>query len=151
LQRRIFDLGLEIALRHYVAEYSALQGIPVQLKITGLRPKHLTEATRLGIYRIAQEALTNVSKHAHAKKVAISIQVKSKQITMKIADDGRGSAQMSARMAVKGHFGCQGMRERASIMGGTISIDSQPGKGTTIVVTVPVSDFQRKNKAATLP
>jgi signal transduction histidine kinase len=145
------DLGLEIALRHYVAEYSALQGIPVQLKITGLRPKHLTEATRLGIYRIAQEALTNVSKHAHAKKVAISIQVKSKQITMKIADDGRGSAQMSARMAVKGHFGCQGMRERASIMGGTISIDSQPGKGTTIVVTVPVSDFQRKNKAATLP
>jgi PAS domain S-box-containing protein len=145
------DLGLEIALRQYVAEYSELQGIPVHLKITGLEPKHLTEAMNLGIYRIAQEALTNVSKHAQAKKVVISIEVKSKQLTMKIADNGRGFVQTSNRTASKGHFGCQGMRERASIMGGSMKIDSRSGKGTTIVVTVPVSHSQRKDEAAALP
>lgn len=143
------DLGLEIALRQYVAEYSALQGIPVRVKINGLKPNHLTEAMKLGIYRIAQEALTNISKHAQAKKVVLSIQVKSNQVIMKIKDDGRGFAQTSARTALKGHFGCQGMRERASIMGGSVKIDSQAGEGTIILVTVPVADLHQE-KASNL-
>jgi PAS domain S-box-containing protein len=144
------DLGLEIALRQYVAEYSALQGIPVHVKINGLKPKHLSEAMKLGIYRIAQEALTNISTHAEAKKVVLSIQVKSNQVIMKIKDDGRGFAQTSAKTALKGHFGCQGMRERASMMGGGVKIDSQVGEGTTILVMVPVADLHQ-DEASKLP
>jgi signal transduction histidine kinase len=145
------DLGLESALRQYVAEYSVLQGIPVSTKINGLKPKRLPEAVRLGIYRIAQEALTNISKHAQAKKAAISIHVKSNLMNMKIVDDGRGFVQNTARMAPRGHFGCQGMRERASMMGGTMKIDSQPGKGTTISVTIPIPALNPKKKRSPLP
>jgi PAS domain S-box-containing protein len=136
------DLGLEIALRNYVSEYAALHGINGDLQINGLDHHRLPRALELGLYRIVQEGLTNVAKHADAKSFSVAISRDSNHLTMTIADDGAGFKPSVAARPGKAQLGCQGMAERASILGGHLKILSEAGKGTRVIVTVPAADSQ---------
>ncbi len=141
------DLGLAAAVRHYAAQYSELHGLTAEVDIVGLDSERLPQAMERGLYRIAQEALTNVARHAQAKHVAVHLTFDQNQFTMTIRDDGRGFVPYSHENGGRRHLGLQSMRERASIMGGTFSVDSSPGQGTCVTVAVATP---RKHSASTV-
>ena len=133
------DLGLEAALSSYVENWSKHFGVPVQLHASGMDENRLTPEIETALYRIAQEALNNVAKHAHADHVAIVLERRGAQVSLIIEDDGLGFDWQGPSVANDKGLGLIGMRERAALVGGTIEIESQPGDGATIVVRIPVS------------
>jgi PAS domain S-box-containing protein len=130
------DLGLAVALKNYVTEYGNLHGINAEIKINGLETRRLPREMERGLYRIMQEALTNVARHARASEVHVHISLQESDLTMVIEDNGCGFQVHSGTAEVRTHLGLQGMRERASIMGGTFKAESTFGKGTCITVSV---------------
>jgi signal transduction histidine kinase len=135
------DLGFAVALRNYVNQYSTLHAINAQLEIVGLDTDRLPHSMERGLYRITQEALTNVARHAHATEVAVVVRLQDQQVTMIIRDNGRGFSTLSRDTDGRNHLGLQSMRERASIMGGQFKVESAPEQGTciTVSVTIPAS------------
>jgi signal transduction histidine kinase len=100
----------------------------------------------IALFRIAQEAIANIARHAHAESVYISLEFKEKSIAVQIEDDGIGfdhSQGFSAGAGGKG-VGLLGMKERAELLGGTLVIDTRPGGGTRVSVEVPVN-FKEDN------
>jgi two-component system sensor histidine kinase UhpB len=90
------------------------------------------------VYRITQEALTNVAKHANAERVSIRLTASQDAVDLTIRDDGVGfDPTQATRLLSDGHFGLAGMRERVELGGGHLDLDSQPGHGTTIHVALP--------------
>jgi len=132
------DLGLAVALKNYVSGYSELHGIQAELNIIGLDSRRLTQVLERGLYRILQEALTNVARHAHAKSVSLLVNVEEERLRMTIIDDGCGFA--AVELQSPGHLGCQGMRERAAMLAGELTIESELGRGTRITVEVPIAN-----------
>jgi PAS domain S-box-containing protein len=132
------DLGFAVALRHYVSEYSKIHGLKTELEIVGLDPQRLPHAMERGLYRITQEALTNVARHAHATEVTVLASMQDHELTMTIRDNGCGFTTYSHESAPRKHLGLQSMRERAAIMGGEFKAESKPGEGTCITVRVTV-------------
>jgi signal transduction histidine kinase len=100
--------------------------------------EQLDIAKRTVLYRVAQEALTNVSRHAQASRVEVSIQKLADVVCMKIKDDGK-SFQVERVLHGKGskRLGLLGMRERLEMIGGSLGIESEPGKGTTVIAKIP--------------
>jgi signal transduction histidine kinase len=90
------------------------------------------------LLRIAQEAVTNVLKHAGASKIAVRLHLEARKLYLRIVDDGRGFEQENAFSSRGGHFGLIGMRERAERLGGELRLCSHPGEGTELEVTVPL-------------
>jgi len=135
------DLGFAVALRNYVNQYSTLHAIKVQLEIVGLETHRLPHSMERGLYRITQEALTNVARHAQATEVAVVVRLEDHHLTMVIRDNGRGFSTSNKDSDGRKHLGLQSMRERASIMGGELKVESAPAQGTciTVSVTVPAS------------
>lgn len=90
------------------------------------------------LLRIAHEGLSNAAKHAHANRVTARLEYAANEVRLEVTDDGGGftSDEVDPR---EGHFGLQGIRERVNKIGGNLRIASQPGKGTTLRVTVPTS------------
>lgn len=131
------DFGLEVTLKNYVSEYSRLHGVETELRFVGFGSKRLPRALERGLYRIAQEALTNVARHARAKAVTVLLSLVGEELTMMISDDGCGFKTEASEQGVKTHLGCQGMRERASMLGGKLTIESRVGRGTCITVKIP--------------
>ena len=134
------DLGLVKALENFVNEWSRYLEIPVEFHSTGLKDKRLSPDIEINLYRIAQEALNNVSKHAQAKHVSLLLEKQGKSVVMIIEDDGDGfetSAKESIDINDK-RMGLFGMKERVLLVGGTIEIESAVGNGTTIYVRIPV-------------
>lgn len=136
------DLGFAVALRNYVTEYSKLHGLPAAVEIAGLESRRLPHAMERGLYRIAQEALTNIARHAHASQIGIFITLHDGHLTMSINDNGCGFRTSPHQNGGKKHLGLQSMRERAAIMGAEFKAQSQIGRGTCISVTVAVPDSQ---------
>ena len=97
------------------------------------------------LYRIVQESLTNVEKHARANHVAVDVSLENSFVTASIHDNGKGFNPSSAgrRSKVKSGMGLVDMKERLVILGGTIEVHSRPRKGTTIVVHLPVNNTHR--------
>jgi signal transduction histidine kinase len=95
----------------------------------------------LALYRIAQEALSNVTRHAQAVQVSLSIAFKPDAVIMTISDNGRGFQVPAspAELAPSGHFGLLGLHERAELIGAHLDIQSSPGQGTLVVVQLPTS------------
>jgi signal transduction histidine kinase len=92
----------------------------------------------VALYRIVQEALTNVRKHAKASRVKLTLREADGHVTLEIEDDGRGFAsQPSQSQRTPTSFGLTGMAERASLIGGELSVRSTPGRGTVVTVRVP--------------
>src|SRR5580692_11613560 len=131
------DLGLIPALHSFVKIFSKRTRIHVHLKIFA-EVEQLDIAKRTVLYRIAQEALTNVSRHAHASRVEVSIQKLPDGICMKIKEIGR-SFDVERMLNAKGRkrLGLLGMRERLEMVGGRFGIESVQGKGTTITAHLP--------------
>ncbi|MGH7990744.1 MAG: sensor histidine kinase, partial [Limisphaerales bacterium] len=138
------DLGLIPALHSFVKLFSKRTRLHVHLKVFA-EVEQLDTAKRTVLFRIAQEALTNVSRHAQASRVEVSIQKLPDCICMKIKDDGK-SFQVERVMLSRGrkHLGLLGMRERLEIVRGHLDIQSTPGKGTIITAQIPTGDGHTK-------
>ena len=130
------DHGLGVALRRYVAEYTETHKIAVHLKLGGLDSSHLPQEVQIRLYRILQEALTNVARHAGAKKVSIIFARSASALKVEVIDDGCGF-DAEAVAATSHRLGIQSMRERAAMLGGTVSFISQR-KGTRMLLQVPL-------------
>jgi PAS domain S-box-containing protein len=131
------DLGLIPALHTFAKLFSQQTSIHVKLKVfAGV--KQLDSNKRTVLYRIAQEALNNVSRHAQASRVEVSIDKLADGFGMKIKDNGK-SFNLKRALNAKGRkrLGLLGMRERVEMVGGNFCVESSPGKGTTIQVEVP--------------
>jgi signal transduction histidine kinase len=132
------DHGLGVALTRYVSEYVKTHNIAVELKLSEFDSSNLLSAVQIGLYRIVQEALTNVAKHSGAKAVSIKIARLATALEVAIVDDGCGFDAKA--LAISSHrLGIQSMRERAAMLGGTLSFASRR-RGTKILVRVPVAN-----------
>ena len=103
--------------------------------------RRLTPEVELALYRMAQEALSNVARHARASHVSLTIAFASQAVTMTIADDGQGFQVPAspAEFAPQGHYGLLGLHERADLIGARLDIQSSPGQGTRVIVQLPAS------------
>jgi signal transduction histidine kinase len=128
------DLGLSPALRWQAREFSRRSGIPVNLTIDG-EVDAVPEDVRTCVYRVVQEALTNVARHAQAKRINLHVTRDGQQIAVTIEDDGRGFEVAAPRSS---GIGLLGLKERVSELAGTAEIVSRPGRGTHISVHLPV-------------
>ena len=128
------DYGLPAALRWYCDVFALRAGLAVELEIADDFPR-LAPAKELALFRIAQEALGNVSKHAHAKTVRVSLERAGVAVQMAVGDDGSGiDPGTVVNHQEQTHWGLTIMRERAQAIGGTLEIDTASGRGTTITV-----------------
>jgi len=126
------DLGLALAVRA-LAESTAQRG-PIALEFTADAPlENLSPNQEQQIYRIAQEALTNVLKHAGARTLRVQLGSVDGQTRLTVTDDGQGIDRNAN--GADGHYGLQGMRERAALIGAILAIESSPGQGTTVRLT----------------
>jgi PAS domain S-box-containing protein len=135
------DLGLSAALERYTTEFSATRDIVIQLETVGLEGRRMPAAVETALYRIMQEALSNVARHAGAHRVRIRVERGPATVAMVVEDDGRGfgpAAPPSPPTAARG-LGIHTMRERAAVLRGAFSIDSAPGRGTRVTVEVPLT------------
>jgi signal transduction histidine kinase len=128
------DFGLVPALERLVQTFSETSGIQVDLE-SQLGEERLPNEVETTLYRIVQEALTNVVKHAEATRVSILLVRRNGSATAVIEDDGRGFDPASP---APDSLGLEGMRERAELHDGRLTIEASPGSGTTLVVEVPL-------------
>lgn len=131
------DLGLLPALEGLTTDLSERGGIEANLEVLGQQRRLLAE-TELVLFRITQEALRNAEKHSDATRVKVLVEF-GEAIKITVTDDGRGFQPPEAigNLAHVGRLGLIGMQERAQLLGGTFTVHSEPGQGTTIVVDVP--------------
>jgi two-component system, NarL family, sensor histidine kinase UhpB len=126
------DFGLVAALEPLLERFSEQTGIQVELQAD---QDDLPNAARRALYRIVQEALTNVARHARATRVRVVLASSRDQLRLEITDDGIGIP--SGRIESSGSLGLVGMRERAAALGAGFEIEGAPGGGTTIRTTLP--------------
>jgi signal transduction histidine kinase len=136
------DLGLRPAMLWHFERYTAQTGVRVHFD-PGELAGRLPPALETAVYRMVQEALTNAARHASARCVAVRICRKDGNLILQVADDGCGFDSMAVR-AAKSTSGLSGMHERALLLGGELTIDSQPGKGTRLTAVLPVSREEGK-------
>lgn len=127
------QLGLEVALRQLASEFQDATGIAVVLALAPLGQLPSQEAG-IALYRIAQEALTNVAKYARAAAVSVRLEVEHNRLLLTIADDGCGFDVSQPT----GGLGLLGMKERVAMMAGEFALESKPGEGTKVAVSVPL-------------
>jgi signal transduction histidine kinase len=132
-------LGLSPAVADLVRGWSERFQIAADYHAYSPSAAPLTPETSVNIYRIVQEALHNVHKHARASHVSVMLSVRDSHLSVVIEDDGRGFDPGIARAPHDGSLGLVGMRERAILIGGEFTIESSPGNGTAIFVRVPVA------------
>ena len=132
------NLGLEAALGQYVAEWSRRSGTRADFLSHGMSGERLPEYVESALYRTAQEALTNVARHSHASHVSVLLELVEGEVVAIVEDDGAGFDTEATGESSSGRLGLAGMRERVEIAGGTLTIESSPGAGTTVYARVPV-------------
>ncbi|NTU80636.1 MAG: PAS domain-containing protein [Chloroflexales bacterium] len=137
---RLDDLGLDAALHLLAKEWSATSGIQVDIVTNGLSRQRIPATTETTLYRVVQEALTNILKHAQASRVSLIAERRNGEVRVIIEDDGRGFdlAAVVAAPETQRKLGLRGMEERAALAGGQIEIETAPGKGTTIYISIPL-------------
>lgn len=129
------DYGLLAALRNYAQPYSARLGIPVMVDGDDIQPR-LAIAVETALFRIVQEALNNIAKHAQARHIGITVSTTDNSVTLVVADDGTGfdADRVDPHHAA---WGLRTMRERAQAIAADFRIESSPGNGTRIIVELP--------------
>ena len=133
------DFGLVTALRLLCKEFEKVHGVRAAFHLAAPAPLQLDATTEIALYRIAQEALANVAKHAHASAVTMHLVQHQSFVELTIQDDGRGFVPGSV-LNTRGHghgLGLMNMQERAELLGGTFEVDAAGGKGTVVSVTIP--------------
>ena len=131
------DLGLPEAVRRQVDDYEKRYPIDIDLAITGLDGQRLPPEIETALYRITQEALTNIVRHAEAHTASVIIERRNGKVLAIVEDDGKGfdAASMDRQ---EGHLGLYGIRERAELLSGHMEIESGEGQGTSLYVEIPV-------------
>ncbi|HKI70283.1 MAG TPA: sensor histidine kinase, partial [Verrucomicrobiae bacterium] len=139
------DLGLIPALHAFMKEFTKRTGIHIRFTtFSSGRIKHLNNATRTVFYRVAQEALTNVARHAHASVVDVNFEKLPNAIRLTIKNDGKSFQPQRVMNSKKNsRLGLLGMRERLEMVGGSFSVKSAPGKGTTVQAQIPLGKVRR--------
>lgn len=137
------DLGLKAAVDNYVRKWSKQYNIAAAFHGDTFDDKVFAAGAATNLYRIVQESLTNVSKHARATKASVVIKRRDNEVILIVEDNGRGVELATQKRT---GLGLKGMRERADLIGGRLEIESAPGKGTTIYVTIPI---EKNNKPET--
>jgi signal transduction histidine kinase len=128
------------ALGQYADEWSAQYGVAVELQVHDLPVERLSAAVEAAVYRVVQEAFTNVRKHAAASRVSLIAERRGSELRVIVEDDGRGFDIAAASASADGQrrLGLLGMAERAALVTGMLEVESAPGNGTTIYLTVPL-------------
>jgi signal transduction histidine kinase len=134
LRPQVLDLGLDAALDWEATRFSRWTGIPCDLQLGVVDPL-LPEQLATALYRIVQESLTNVTRHAQASRVQISLTCEGGRLYLQVSDDGIGLDPARQRAD---SFGLIGITERVRALGGELNISSQPGCGTRVAVTIPI-------------
>ena len=130
-------LGLRAALINHVRNWSTHFGIPVQVHTDRLTDEPLTPELETTLYRLAQEALNNIAKHARANRVDVVLERCGDGLSLIVEDNGKGFDP--AGLEASGlRFGLIGIRERAALVGAALQVESAPGRGTTVVVRAPL-------------
>ncbi|MBN8617375.1 MAG: GAF domain-containing sensor histidine kinase [Anaerolineae bacterium] len=125
---------LDVALRNLATEWASRRKIIYNFEVVG-SPRPLPMRVETGLYRILQEALTNIGRHAQAHHVTVQLVMMPDQIHLHIADDGRG---FDPDQTSPNHYGLIGMNERANLLAGTLQISSSPGEGTELDIFIPL-------------
>lgn len=131
------QLGLVAAVRGLLADVEVEEGVTTELAVTGEVARGTPEA-EVGVFRIAQEAVRNVARHARANRLRVELAYEGGLVRMIVADDGRGFDQAGTRPEAGSHLGILGMRERASLLDGRCEVLSTPGAGTVVTAVVPL-------------
>ena len=129
------DLGLKAVLENYVSEWSHHSNVRARFHAEGLGDERVAPEIEATLYRIAQEALNNVARHAHAQSVGVVLERRGRTLSLVIEDDGVG---FDASTISNTMIGLVGMRERAAVVGGSLDIEPTPGGGTTVLARVPL-------------
>lgn len=133
------DLGLPAALERLVSEWQHRHALPVDLLIH-LGEQRLSDAAEIALYRIVQETLTNVARHANAHSVSVLVERRNEQVVVVVEDDGIGfDSNLPGKWESEPHLGLLGMRERAELLGGKLTVESTPQAGTSIFVQIPIN------------
>lgn len=130
------DLGLTAALRWYAGEVEKRTDLKVHFEVKGIQQELSSEA-KTALFRVVQEALNNVIKHAYAQNVSIQLHYGVEAVTVSVRDDGRGFDLKRQGGSNRPSWGLIGMRERATLLGGNVEIQSQVGQGTLVKVVIP--------------
>jgi signal transduction histidine kinase len=136
------DLGLAATLRWYAGQVQERSGINVNVDVQGEMHLLPIEA-RTALFRIAQEAVNNTVKHAGASNIWIVLSFTDRSVSVQVRDDGSGFDGNITSMKSRTSWGLIGMRERAALLGGELKIQSKPGIGTTIEVTIPYDQWEK--------
>lgn len=135
--RVLDDLGLVTAIRALVNEFAARYDIDCEIHVSD-NDKKIVDPVATPLYRMAQEALTNIAKHAQATKLRVELVTGRDSVILIIADNGKGLSEGDLRKP--GSFGILGMRQRAAAVDGELSVSGEGGKGTTIEIRLPLID-----------
>lgn len=146
LRPAVLSLGLHAAVEWQAKEFERHTGIACKLHIDH-DEFAMDERVSTALFRIVQESLTNIMRHAQANHVQIDMLKKDGQLVIQIADDGIGLSADYVRKA--NAFGLVGIEERITVLGGTLAIDSTPGQGTTLILSVPIDMITTQKMAAT--
>jgi PAS domain S-box-containing protein len=139
------DLGIEAALRRFTEGFTKTYGIPVDLEMTAANLSGFDRDDHMNLYRIVQEALTNVARHARAHHVQIKFQSSPTDLVVIIRDDGQGFHR--GIKAPSSHLGIEGMRQRAAHLGGILHIVSPVDGGTEVHLQIPQKSHSRNEVA----
>jgi len=133
------DLGLLPTLEELTADLNRQTGLQAEFRVLGAK-RRLSSEVELALFRIAQEALSNVRKHAQATRVITTVELTDSAVRMTVQDDGKGFKPpvLTEHLAAMGKLGLVGMYERARLLGGTLVVESEPGRGTKVIVNVPI-------------
>jgi len=137
---QIDTLGLVPAIRQYIQSSLAPLGIRVHFSLEA-DPRHFLPEEELGLFRWVQGAIGNVIKHSEAKNITVSLKHREGKLILAIGDDGKGfdMSGLTAKINERGRgYGLLNMKERITLAGGTCSVESQPGRGTTVTAVVPL-------------
>jgi len=128
------DLGFAVAVTRHVQEFARVHGIIEETRIEGLESDPPVPLVQNTVYRVLQEALTNVAKHASARRVSVRLVRLETAVELRVRDDGVGFEPGANGRGL----GLQSMRERAALLGGTVQLESEPGKGTMVTAHFPL-------------
>jgi signal transduction histidine kinase len=136
------QLGLVRTVYQYCEDFSEKNNVSIDFFTAGMKDLKLDFDTEINLYRLIQEGLNNIKKHAQASQAVVRLVASSPNIILRIEDNGQGFdvASRLARSFTEKRLGLSGMEERVSLLAGTMSIKSRPSKGTRILIEVPCKE-----------
>jgi len=142
------ELGLVEAIYRFCEDFTQMWGIPVDFQSAGLKNLKLDYAIQINLYRLVQEGLTNIRKHAAAGRVTLKLAAAFPNIILRIEDNGRGfdvQARAAAADQAK-RMGLRSMQERATLLNGKMNLQSKPGRGTKVIIKLPFEEKKSGEK-----